>query len=289
MGKKSKIYNGSKKELITRLKNNDNEAWEAFLRIRKGAKDSFMYRLYGVYGAEEMSNNGLTEEECVAVMDAAMVEAVQRFEYDEEISEDENFKKLCAYTTWYLSNDLRRTIEKYNGVSKYMAGYLLRIKKLKLDLWESSDEELIDALMSMKSKIKDFKRLLANIREYFGTQQSYSAENTQHEHYEEPVQEDPFEDVAYRVRAEKVKKIVGEKNYRIFYEYYLQDAKHIPLVELSQRYDMSVDRIKIRLDYVKNVYREEYADEAKMFASKEEQSFLGKHSHESIEEIFEIL
>lgn len=326
--RRSRFFEYSKKELIMRLKKNDNQAWASFLRMKQNSKEHAINILYDRYGAEEMTSNGLTKDECEAVMDAAIVEAVSRFIYDDKVDENINYKKLLTYTHCYAMNELRRTIEKYNGVSKYMAGYLLHIKKLKLDLWESSDEELIAALMTMKCHIRDFNRLLPNIRKYFSAQQSYNMEQPEEkepvrdefydeltpdeyddylqENSNEPVSDDCFEDISYKIRAEKVRLIVGKKNYDMFCEYYLQGDKHPSIRMLSQKYELTPYFIKEKLRFVKNVFRSEYAEEAKLFAKEaskasakeqkvkkvlqeKEQTSFGENHFATIADMFEIL
>lgn len=87
MKNSNRFFECSKRELIMGLKRNDNQAWKSFLCLKQNSKEHVLYHLYDVYGAEELTSKGLTKEECESVMNVAIVEAVNRFVYDESVDE----------------------------------------------------------------------------------------------------------------------------------------------------------------------------------------------------------
>lgn len=157
------------KELITALKNRDEDVWQKYIHKKENAMQHMISTTIGLYGEEELKSAGMELDDCRQEMLLAMTTAVSRYEYDEDLTDAANRKKFEAYVNIYLKNSLRRAIEERNGVSKCYAGLLLALKKRHVDLYESSMEDICCALCctAQGRGYKDLPALVERLRVYF--------------------------------------------------------------------------------------------------------------------------
>lgn len=154
----------SMRELMRMAKNRDGKALEVILkRTKNGRKGwiSVLRRYYGQTDASAKSSmNDYLQESVLSVM-----KAIANWD-DGKVNPDPSFTEasIYEYIYEYVKGDIKKVIATENGFKPYYMDNYVYLRKNCLDLWSSSDSELVSALLERNPRIRDPHALLDKIR-----------------------------------------------------------------------------------------------------------------------------
>lgn len=147
------------------------QAAAVMLEKTKGLRKFLADKFHGIYGMRELDSRYLSREDADSIMMEAILSGTLKFVIDCRETPQIVEKTWRSYVHIYAEGALKRAIAQTQGVSKYYCDILVRLKNDKLDLWESSDEDLCRALsgytVSGSGKIRHPEKVLANLRAVF--------------------------------------------------------------------------------------------------------------------------
>lgn len=219
------------------------ETEEDLAVIRKTKANAVAYHVsvtWANYGEQEMQRAGITQDDARHIMEDAAIAATRRFCPPDDTEEGNAIRIWHAYTNKVMVCQLKKAIEKANCVSRYMAQYLLRIKKYGLDLFSSPDDELCAALSTL-SKVRYPQKTLERVRAYFSMPGLT-------EQVTEPAYRESEE---AKAALEKLEERLGEEDYRLFREFYWEPGTTVNA--LQQKYGLNPLTIRKDLARIRSV------------------------------------
>ncbi len=133
------------------------------------------YKLYELYGKEELDWKGITYDDLMQWIHLGVMDALDRCTLEEDWSDARVVKTFSAFINMSAPNFAKHQIETAHNYTRHYCALLLRMKKRKLDLYESSDESLCEAIVSVEKKCKSPMRVLRIMRTMFADTVSLEA------------------------------------------------------------------------------------------------------------------